>query len=327
MSPRARTAARWAGFLALILGVVLYAAGAFERGRVRPGRLPAPRGLPAPAATAVAARGMVPVVEEAVGTVRSRRRVAVSAQVTARILQIAAQVGENVRAGAPLVVLDDSDFAARFAQARAQYERVRGFLARQAATAEQMEAAEAAYLEAKAAVEHTRIAAPIDGIVAERHAEPGDLAVPGLPLLVVLDPTALRLEAQVREGIIGRIAPGTHLAVELPAVGTSVEGTVAEILPSADPRSRTFEVRVNFDPVAGVYPGMFGRLRFPVGEREVVQVPAAAVERVGQLETVLVESGGRWTRRLITTGAALGGGAVEVLSGLAGGETVGLPAS
>ncbi|HLK10708.1 MAG TPA: efflux RND transporter periplasmic adaptor subunit [Candidatus Binatia bacterium] len=326
MSPRARAAARWGGFLALVAGVVLYAAGAFEGARIRPGRLPAPAGLPAPTATAVAARGIVPVVEEAVGTVRSRRRVAVSAQVTARIVQVAAEVGDAVRAGAPLVVLDDSDFAARYAQARAQYERVRGFLARHAATTEQMEAAEAAYLEAKAAVAHTRIAAPIDGIVAERHAEPGDLAAPGLPLLVVLDPTALRLEAQVREGIIGRIVPDTRLAVELPAVGAAIEGTVAEILPSADPQSRTFEVRVNFEPVTGVHPGMFGRLRLPVGEREVVHVPAAAIERVGQLETVVVESGGRWTRRLVTTGAALAGGEVEVLSGLAGGETVGLAA-
>jgi RND family efflux transporter MFP subunit len=327
MSPRARTAARWTGFVALIGGVVLYAAGAFEGARVRPGRLGEPPGLPAPAATTIAARGMVPVVEEAVGTVRSRRRVVVSAQVTARIVQIAAQVGDAVRAGTLLVVLDDSDFAARFAQARAQYERVRGFLARHAATTEQMEAAEAAYLEAKAAVEHTRIAAPIDGIVAERRAEPGDLAAPGLPLLVVLDPTALRLEALVREGMIGRITPGTRLPIELPAAGATVEGTVAEILPSADPQTRTFEVRVNFDPVRGVYPGMFGRLRLPAGEREVVHVPAAAVERVGQLETVVVEHDGRWMRRLVTTGAALDGGRVEVLSGLAGGETVGLPAS
>jgi len=74
-----------------------------------------------------------------------------------------------------------------------------------------------------------------------------------------------------------------------------------------------------------VYPGMFGRLRLPVGEREVVRVPAAAIERIGQLETVLLLGDGSWSRRLITTGAAFPDGAVEVLSGLAGGETIGLP--
>jgi HlyD family secretion protein len=235
-------------------------------------------------------------------------------------------VGDRVKAGSPLVVLDDSDVTARFSRAKAQYDRVKGFVARQAATTEQMEAAESEYLQAKPAMEHTRILAPVDGVVAERHVEPGDLAVPGRPLLVVLDPGALRLEAQVREGLIARIVPGTTLDVALPSAGTTVRGTVAEVLPSADPRSRTFEVRINLDRVAGVYPGMFGRLRLPMGEREVVRVPAAAVERVGQLKTALVHSDGRWSRRLITTGAALPDGTVEVLSGLAGGETIGLPA-
>jgi multidrug efflux pump subunit AcrA (membrane-fusion protein) len=113
----------------------------------------------------------------------------------------------------------------------------------------------------------------------------------------------------------------------LPAARTSVRGTVGEILPSADPQSRTFEVRVNFDPVAGVHPGMFGRLLVPIGDREVVRVPAAAIDRTGQLETVLVQSDGIWTRRLVTTGAVLADGFLEVLSGLEGGETIGLPAA
>jgi RND family efflux transporter MFP subunit len=327
MTPGGRRALGRAAFVALTAAVVLYAAGAFHGARVRPGALPPPAGLPPPPATAVAVRGRVPVVEEAVGTVRSRRRVVIAAQVIARVVSVGADVGDRVGVGAPLVALDDSDFAARFARAKAQYERVKGFLAHQAATREQVEAAEAEYLQAKAAVEHTRIAAPIDGVVAERHVEPGDLAAPGRPLLVVLDPTALRLEAQLREGLIGRIAPETRLAVELPAAGAVVPGTVAEVLPSADPQSRTFEVRVNLDAAPNVHPGMFGRLRLPVGEREAVRVPAAAVVRVGQLETVLVETGGVWQRRLVTTGAASDDGSVEVLSGLAGGETVGLPAA
>jgi len=315
---------QWIGLAVLAVAVVLYAAGAFQRRRIAPGRAPEPPGLAAPSRVTAAERGPVAVVEEAVGTVRSRRRIEVAAQVSARVVSVGARAGDRVAAGAPLVDLDDVDYAARFARAKAQYERVKGFLARNAATAEQMEAAQAEYAQAKAAIEHTRILAPVDGVVAERHVEPGDLAVPGRPLLIVLDPTALRLEAQIREEMIGHIVPGATLQVTLPAVGTTTTGTVAEILPSADSRSRTFEVRVDLAPVAGVHPGMFGRLRLPVGEREAVSVPAEAVERIGQLETVRVRSDGRWTRRLVTTGALLGDGRIEVLSGLAGGETIGL---
>lgn len=368
--------------------VVLVAVGAYfvffrpaERVGPEPQAGGAAAGPVAPARTVTAERGEVALYEEAVGTVRSRMRVAVAAQVTARVLSVAAQAGATVRAGDPLVVLDGRELAARFAQAkeglaaadaargraqqakvqgearltqaRARHERVKGFVEKGAATTEQMEAAEADFLSAQAAVAdavaaiaaaearhqeareavteaevgvgHATIGAPIDGVVAERSVEPGDLAWPGRTLLVVLDPHALRLEAQVREGLIARVAKGVQFPVELPGAGRTVTGTVAEILPSADPQSRTFEVRVDFDPGAGVYPGMFGRLRFPTGKREVVRLAAAAVVRVGQLETVLVRDGARWSRRLITTGAAFEGGQVEVLSGLAGGETVGLP--
>jgi len=84
-------------------------------------------------------------------------------------------------------------------------------------------------------------------------------------------------------------------------------------------------VRVTFEEQAGVYPGMFGRLRLPAGRREVVALPAAAIVRVGQLETVEVHQDGRWVRRLVTTGQPLAGGGVEILSGLEGGEEVGIP--
>ncbi len=314
-------------FLVVIGAVILSAAGVFDTGRVEPGRTAEPEGVTAPARTVLAVRGAVPLHEEAIGTVRSRSRVAVAAQVAGRILSVAVTAGSPVKAGEPLVALDGRELDARFAQAKASYERVRKFHAQKAATDAEMEAAESDFLQAKAAVGYTTIVAPLDGVVAERLAEPGDLAWPGRTLLVLHDPKALRLEAQVRERLIARITRGAKMAVDLPAAERKVDGTVAEVLPSADPQSRSFGVWVDFDPVAGVYPGMFGRLRIPTGEREVVRVPAAAVLRVGQLEMVVVQAspGGRWERRLVTTGSRLEDGTVEILSGLKGGETVGVP--
>ncbi len=377
---------RIGGGLALLLGVVLvvlYATGAF-RGtkKVEPGKAPEPAGLAPPARTAAVVRTTVPLAEEAVGTVRSRTVVAVSAQVNARIVEVTKRAGAAVEAGEPLVTLDDQELVARHAQAKQAVEaanaakrraeqakaqgdarlaqassrndRTRVLLASRTVTPEAAETAEADFLAAKAgvadaeaaisaaeaqieqakqvvaeaqvALDHARIASPIRGVVSERHVEPGDLAWPGRTLLVVLDPRAQRLEAQVREGLIARISPGQALEVTIPAAGLAAKGAVAEIVPSADPLSRTFTVRVDFGPLDAVHPGMFGRLSIPTSSREIVRAPAAAVERVGQLETVLVRSGERWERRLVTTGASGPGGTVEILSGLAGGETVGLPA-
>lgn len=321
-----RRVPRWVMFAGVLAGVLAYAAGMFHGRRIEPGAGTPLPGDPAPAARARAERVTVPIVEDAVGTVQSRRRVVVAAQLVARVRDVGPQVGDPVHAGDLVVQLDDAEAAARFARAQAQYDRVRRFVAAKAATAEQMEGVEAEYREAKAGLEHTRIVAPLDGIVTERHVEPGDLAAPGLPLLVVFDPTELRVDARVREGVVGRLAIGARLPVVLPATGTTVEGVVAAIVPTADARSRTFEVRVDVPPSPGLHPGMFARIGVPVGEREVVRVPEAALSRVGQMETALVHDRDGWHRRLVTTGEAFTDGSVEVLSGLAGGEELGLSA-
>jgi len=367
-------------FLALAVLIVLYAAGAFSGERVAPGRAPEPAGLPAPSRTARAERVRIAAVEESVGTVQSRRRVEVAAQVTARIVELKVDAGDTVKAGETLLRLDDRELSARLdqarqalaaaeaardravqakargdallAQAKARFDRIRTLYGGKAATEQQLEDAEASYLEAEAGVAdstaaiaaaeaqiqgarnvvteaevalgYAGIAAPLDGVVIERHVEVGDLALPGRPLLVLLDPGALRLEAEVREGLVARVRAGDKLSAEIPAAGAAVEGTVAEIIPSADPRSRTFRTRIDLPEVPGVYAGMFGRLRLPVGEREVIRVPVAAVVRVGQLRTIVMKDGGRWTRRYVTTGRLLPDNMIEILSGLTGGEEIGI---
>ena len=74
----------------------------------------------------------------------------------------------------------------------------------------------------------------------------------------------------------------------------------------------------------GLYPGMFGRLRIPAGQRARICVPSGAVERVGQLEFVyVVHDDGKVERRFVKTGEPCNGdNLVEVLSGLKAGEKI-----
>ncbi len=367
-------------FALVLIALGLYASGAF-RARRAPTIAPAPAAqIAAPKHSAIAERVRVPLIEAAVGTVRSRRTVEVAAQVSARVVRIFAEPGQVLKQGAALLELDDRELAARLGQARqvlsagdsailsaqqskvqstarlaqaqSHVERTRKLAADQAATTEMLEAAESDYVQAQASVAeaeamlavssaqreqavagvheaeialgYATISAPQDGIVAERRIEIGDLALPGRTLFVVLDPAALRLEARVREGLVSSIHAGDALEIEIPAADALVSGRVTVVLPVAEARSRSFEVRVDFAAREGIHVGMFGRLRLPAGEREIVRVPAAAVVRVGQLETILVHEGQRWLRRLVTTGSANSDGSVEILSGLVGGETVGI---
>lgn len=376
---RARRVLSTLAFVAVLAALVLYGVGAF-RTHSEHAVPAAPDSLPAPAQTALATRATLPVIEEAVGTIRSRRTVEVAAQVTARVVKVLAETGQTVRQGEPLAELDGRELAARLSQAkqvlsaaesaiasakqgtaqaaarleqsRLAVERARKLAAERAATTEALEAAESAHLQASAALAdaeartasaaasreqaasavreaeiaagHATIVAPLDGVVGERRIETGDLALVGRTLFVVFDPAALRLEARVREGLIGRVREGDELLVQVPAAGAAFPGRVSVVLPAASAASRTFEVRVDLEARPELRVGMFGRLRVPAGEREVVSVPRRAIVRVGQLETVVVRDGERWRRRLVTTGTAPGSDALEVLSGLVGGETVGL---
>jgi RND family efflux transporter MFP subunit len=212
-----------------------------------------------------------------------------------------------------------------YLQSKAALERARNGLNRAKA---QVEQARNAVEEARIALDYTSIQATEDGEVARRMAEPGDLAFPGKPLLYLQTGESLRLEASVREGVIGRIRRGDELEVLITALGESVTGTVDEIVPSADPQTRTFLVKVMLPPLPGLYPGMFGRLLIPMDERAVVAVDRKALRRVGQLTTVVVKTDEPpgWRSLYVQTGDRLGptgsSDKVEILSGLDGGEAV-----
>lgn len=176
--------------------------------------------------------------------------------------------------------------------------------------------------EARIALGHTVIEAPEDGQVVQRLIEPGDLALPGKPLITLQTSGSLRLEALVREGLIHLISPGDKLTVYISALDKALPGLVEEVVPSADPLTRTFLVKAAVPSQKGLYPGMFGRLRLPVGKKEILTAPEAAIKKTGQLETVLVKTDSGWKRRYVKTGRRLGD-RIEILSGLSGGEILG----
>ncbi len=318
--------------------------------KIEPGTVPAPQGLPEPAHLVRVERVRTPTQYEAVGTVRSRAQATVSSQVTGRIVSVEVEVGTPVEAGAALARIEDQEFKARLEQARSalraaeagseqadtSFTRTQKLAKIKAATQEQLEAALSSAKQASAnvdaarqrlreaqiAFDHTRVSSPIGGVVEQRLVDPGDLALPGKALFVIHHPEDLRLEASVREGVIDRIRMGQEVAVELVATHQTVTGTVSEIVPSADPVSRSFRVKVTLPPAEGVYPGMFGKLSIPIGDHDAILVPSVAIVRVGQLTTVRARVGDRWERRYVSIGEERDG-QVEVLAGLAAGDTIG----
>jgi RND family efflux transporter MFP subunit len=159
-------------------------------------------------------------------------------------------------------------------------------------------------------------------VVVERRVEPGDLAVPGQTLLVLDDPRVYRFEAEVGESAVGRVRLRQTVPIVLDALARTLEGRVAEIVPAADPTSRTVTVTVDLPADPELRSGLFGRARFPAGERQALLVPGAVLVERGQLTGVYVVDAHEIARlRLVTTGARQGD-RVEILSGLRVGERI-----
>lgn len=295
-------------------------------------------------------------LEWASGQVASARHTAVSSRVLARIDELRVRAGSQVGAGDVLAVLDSRDLQAR---AREAEEALRGARARLELANSEHARSEALFREgaaprqqldqraaelrsaqasaqgmeealavARAALSYTELRSPVAGRVVDRLAEPGDMAVPGQPLLRIYDPGLLRIEVPVRESLAIALRVDQPLRVEVPAAGRSFEGRIDELVPFAEPGARTLLVKVRL-PAAGeaLFAGMFARVAIPAGPLVRVAIPARAVERIGQLEYVSVVDAGRDARRLVTTGEALEGDAIEILSGLRAGERVRLPGS
>ena len=290
------------------------------------------------------------VEANAPGTVEAQREAVLSPRITARIKAVHVRAGDAVDEGTVLVELDERDLESRLRQMRERaagararveeaerhYQRIQNLFAEDVVSRADLDRAEAdrdaaraelarardAVEEARTALSHATIRAPMTGRVIDRLAEPGDTARPGVPLLRIYDPGSLQLDAHVRESIAAGLERGQSLNARIDAVGTNLAVTIDEIVPSAEPGSRTFIVRAGLPRHANLYPGMFGRLIIVTGSEQRIEVPVAAVERVGQLEFVQVVTDRGPVRRHIRTGATTADGRVEVMSGLAAGERV-----
>lgn len=213
--------------------------------------------------------------------------------------------------------LDESD--ARLRGATAQEEMAR---ARLRGSSSRIDQAKAEVGEAQATLDYARITAPFAGQVIERRIDPGNLASPGMPLLVVEQEGKLRVETAVEESRAASVALGDTAVVDIDALGKPVIGTVGEVVPTVDVASRAFLVKVDLpEDLHGLRPGMFARVSFRVGTRPRLVVPTTAITPSGALDRVFAAQGDRLRLRMVTLGEKQGPW-TEVLSGLDAGERI-----
>ena len=262
-----------------------------------------------------------PTIVEVVGTVRAKRSATIAAKITASVREVGVQAGATVTAGQLLAKLDDRALRAEYDRAKTDSERYQALEKKAAATPAEAQAVQMRYQVAEAALSDCQLAAPFAGLVVSKTCDVGDLATPGKPLFILEQPTDFRLEVNVPEHAAVRLATGQAVDCAIEATGEICAGRVEEVLPAADPVTRTVLTKIALKCRLPLKSGMFGRAQLPSGERRTLVVPQSAVHERGQLTYIFIADAGTAHLRLVKTGQTLLN-AVEILAGLQAGERV-----
>lgn len=279
----------------------------------------------------------VPVRVEVTGQVTAIYQATLSSRIQGMIDTLLVREGMKVSKGQVLIQLDSRDVQADLARAtaevdnaKAQLNRMKTLYAQDAVSKQEMENATRSYKVAEAnrkavlaQLSYTVVKAPFNGVITEKKVEAGELASPGQPLLQMEDPRQLRLEATVAEGDLKAVSLGDKIPIVIDALDAEpLQGVVSQILPSGDPQTHTFTVKVDLPMTSGLKSGMFGRLQLDKGTVRTILVPASAIVERGELTSLFSVGADRIGRlRWVKVGRRFGQQA-EILSGVNVGERV-----
>ena len=247
----------------------------------------------------------------------------VSAPIAGRVLELRAQLGDPVVAGAVLAVIDAPDLGAAqadLAKAKADenrkelgLRRARELFQGEVLPRKDLESSEADLAQSKA--ESSRAAlrlanlnprhaplngqrmslvSPLTGVVADRKVNPGMEVRPDLPdpLFLITDLKRVQVVVDLPEQHLAKVSVGQPVSVEVEAwSGETFKGRVERIAPAVDPITRRIQVRCTVDnSKARLRPEMYARVRLLADEQKVaVQIPNSALITDGLYSFVFIE--------------------------------------
>ncbi len=289
----------------------------------------------------------LPGVVEFSGPLVAPQTALVRAKAGGTLLSLTVAEGSRVQAGQVLGRIELADLASRVAERNANLESMRASLVQAERThasnerlaAQQfisgialdnsraaLDTARANLNAAQAALDTTKVSlrdgtllAPISGIVAKRHALPGEKVAVEQQVLTIVDLAALELAGNVGTHEVARIAPGMPVQVQVEGMTQAVQGRIARIAPAAEPGTRSIGVTIALaNPQEALRAGQYALARVTLADdADRLTLPASAVGNTSGQDHVWVIESGVLARRAITVGRRdAREGRVEVLQGV-----------
>ena len=273
----------------------------------------------------------------ATGTIEAVQSIELRPEVQGRLTEILAREGTEVDAGTPLFKVDDAELRALVAQLTAErdraaqaLERTKELISQNAASAADLEDAEAAARSRQAQLElqqvrleRTVVRAPFAGVVGQRFVSLGDYVTPSTRLTTLQTVDPQRAAFQVPERYAERLARGQSVTFRVAAVEREFTGTVDFVDPLVQVPARTILVKALVrNPRRLLKPGMFVEARLATEVRpSAIVIPEDAIMPLEGSDFVWVVADGKVNRRPVTLGVRTPG-YVEVREGVAAGEQV-----
>ena len=274
----------------------------------------------------------------AIGTVKARESVTVTAKVSELVQQVHFDSGDEVRAGAPLITLSDQQQRAALNEAQATADEADRLFRRQSELAQQQliarsqldtqratrDSANARVAQIRAQLADRVIRAPFSGVLGLRQVSPGALVTPGTPIATLDELARVYVdfplpESQLSLATRGRAITGTAAAYP----GRTFDGVVAIVDARVDPATRAVTVRADLpNPERLLRPGMLVNVTLPSAERQALMVPEIAVVQVGRDSFVYRAKDDGSVEQVRLTLGARGDGKVEIVEGVRAGDRV-----
>lgn len=287
------------------------------------------------------------------GPLRAVTTAMVKAKVAGELKSLTVREGDTVRAGQVLGQIDTTELEWRLRQTEQQAEAAKaqvdvaertlannralvsqGFISPTALDTSQanangaratLQAAQAASALARKSLGDATLVSPINGLVSQRLAQPGERVALDARVLEVVDLTRLELEAALPPQAVAQVRVGASAMLQLEGLVEPVSAQVVRINPSASSSTRTVAAYLSVAPHPSLRQGLFATGRITLPGTTSVMVPSSAVRLDLPEPSLLVLEGERAVQRKVTlgaTGEAQGLAVTEVLSGVKAGESV-----
>ncbi len=108
---------------------------------------------------------------------------------------------------------------------------------------------------------YLKLRAPNDGVIIAKKLNVGEMAIPGMPGVILTDLSKLSIIVEIAENDIKYIKLKEKVQIEIPSVGFKSTGTIASIIPSSNPMTHKFKMKIKFNKKGkSIYPGMYAKV-------------------------------------------------------------------